>query len=160
MSSDCLQVHFDPTKKLILSCVASPYGLGAVLSHEIDDGSEKPIAYASCSLGPEERNYSHLEKEALALIFGVKEFHQYCYERHFEARSDHKPLLGILAEGKKIPEMTAAQLQRWAVTSGGYDYSLVYKPGRDNNADGLSRLPLERILVVSYCMRVNLEGLT
>ena len=26
----------------------------------------------------------------------------------------------------------------------GYDYSLVYKPERDNNADGLSRLPLER----------------
>ena len=26
----------------------------------------------------------------------------------------------------------------------GYDYSLVYKPGRDNNADGLSRLSLER----------------
>ena len=25
----------------------------------------------------------------------------------------------------------------------GYDYSLVYKPLRDNNADGLSRLPLE-----------------
>ena len=143
LSSDCLLVHFDPTKKLILSCDASPYGLGEVFSHEMDDGSKKPIAYASHSLILVERNYSHLEKEAFALIFGVNKFHQYCYGRHFEARSDHKTLLGILAEGKKIPEMTAARLQRWALLLAGYDYSLVYKAGRDNNADGLSRLPLE-----------------
>ena len=126
-----------------MSSGAFPYGLGEVLSHEMDDGSEKPITFASRSLSPVERNYSHLEKEALGLIFEVKKFHQYCYGRHFEARSDHKPLLGILAEGKKIPEMTAAQLQRLAMLLVEYDYSLVYKPWRDNNADGLSRLPLE-----------------
>ena len=50
LSSDCLLVHFDPTKKLTLSCDTSPYGLGAVLSHEMDDGSEKPIAFAPRSL--------------------------------------------------------------------------------------------------------------
>ena len=72
-----------------------------------------------------------------------KKFLQYCYERHFEARSDHKPLLGILAEGKKISEMPAAQLQRWALLLAGYDYSLVHKPRRDTNAVGLSRLPLK-----------------
>ena len=43
----------------------------------------------------------------------------------------------------------------------GYDYSLVYKPGRDNNADGLSRLPLEENSGSHcYCMRVNLDELT
>ena len=110
LSSDCLVVHFDSAKKLILSCDASPYGLRAVLSNEMDDGSEKPIAYASRSLSPAERNYSHLENEALALIFGVKEFHQHCYGRHFEECSDRKPLPGILAEGKKIPEMTTTRL--------------------------------------------------
>ena len=78
----------------------------------MDDGSEKPIGYASRSLSPAERNYSHLGKEALALISGVKNFHQYCYRTHFEAGSDHELLLGILGEGKKIPEMPAARLQR------------------------------------------------
>ena len=52
LSSDCLLVCFDPTKKLILSCDASPYRLGAVLCHEMDDGSEKPITFASRSLSP------------------------------------------------------------------------------------------------------------
>ena len=44
-SSDLL-VHFDPHKEIILSCDASPYGLGAILSHRMND-SKRPIAYAS-----------------------------------------------------------------------------------------------------------------
>ena len=38
LTSDCLLVHFDPKKETILACDASPYGVGAVLSHVMEDG--------------------------------------------------------------------------------------------------------------------------
>ena len=65
-------VHFDPAKPLGLSCDASPYGIGAVLSHKLADGTEHPVVYASRSLSPAELNYAQLDKEGLAIIFGVK----------------------------------------------------------------------------------------
>ena len=45
-----LLVHFDENKPLMLSCDTSPFGVGTVLSHVMDDQSDKPIAYASRSL--------------------------------------------------------------------------------------------------------------
>ena len=71
LTSDSLLVHYNPDKSLILTCDASPYGLGAVLSHKMEDGQERPVTYASRSLAPAEKHYSQIEKEGLAIIFGV-----------------------------------------------------------------------------------------
>ena len=67
LSSSDVLVHYDNSLPLILACAVSPYGVGAVLSHRMSDGSEKPIAFSSRSLTKTERKYSQLDKEALAI---------------------------------------------------------------------------------------------
>ena len=76
LSSASVLVHCDPTLPLTLAGDASAYGIGAVFSHILPDGSEGPMAFASCSLSASERNYAQLEKEALSLVLGVKKFHR------------------------------------------------------------------------------------
>ena len=68
MSSNCL-THFDSSLDLSLACDASSYGLGVVLSHKMMDSTERPIAYASRTLNPTERNYSQLEKRRSIVYF-------------------------------------------------------------------------------------------
>lgn len=138
-----LLVHFDPNLKLILACDASDYGVGAVLSHCMPDGHERPISYVSRTLSDAERNYATIEKEALAVVFGVKKFHQFLYGHKFTIQTDHKPLEGLLHESKAVPPLAAARIQRWALTLATYEYEIQYKAGVNNeNADALSRLPL------------------
>ncbi len=88
-----------------------------------------------------EKNYSQLDKEALAIMFGVKPFYMYVFGRHFEIHTDHKPLLGLLGVSKGIQQMSAPRMQRWGLTLASYSYTLKYVPGKDNAiADALSRL--------------------
>lgn len=75
-----LLVHYDGHKPIALTCDASLGGVAAVLSHLID-GQERPIAFASKTLSSSEHNYYQLNREALALVFGVKKFHKYIYGR-------------------------------------------------------------------------------
>ncbi len=79
LSEAPLLIHFDPEKKIVVHTDASPYGLGSVLSHAFGDGTERPVCYASRSLAVAERNYGHIEKEGLALVFAVKKFHHYLF---------------------------------------------------------------------------------
>ena len=143
LSSSKVLAHYDPQLPIIVSSEASAYGIGSVLSHRMPDGSEKPVAFASRSLSPAEKKYAQLEKEALALIFGVTKFHKYLCGRSFTLQSDHRPLLGLLKQDRVISAMASARIQRWALTLSNYEYKLEYMPGsRISHADCMSRLPL------------------
>ena len=150
LQSAKLLVHFNPDLELIIASDASNYGIGAVLSHKMPDGTERPIGYVSRSLNSAERNYSTIEKEALAIIVGVKKFHQFLYGHRFTIKTDHKPLEGLLRENKGISSQASSRVQRWALTLVAYEYKIQYKAGTANgNADALSRLPLPEMPVTT-----------
>ena len=96
VTSSSTLVHYNPVKTLILACDASPYGVGAVLSHKIGD-NKWPIAF-TLNTGATNKNYSQIDEEALKIVFGVKHFHKYLFGQLFTIKSDHKPLQHLLGE--------------------------------------------------------------
>lgn len=142
MCSERILVPFDPDLPVVLTADASPVGIGAVLSH-IVDGQERPVAYASRSLTPAEQNYGQLDREGLALVFGVGRFYNYLFGRHLFLVTDNSPLSKIISHNRALPKMTTARLLRYASFLAGFDYTEKCKKGEDNkNADCLSRLPV------------------
>ena len=136
--------QYNPSLPLVLHCDASAYGLAAVLSNVMADGSEHPIGFVSRTMNKAEKNYSQLDKEGAAIMFGVKRFHKYLYGRSFNIVTDHKPLLSLFHEEREIPVNASPRVQRWGLQLRGYDYHIEYRPGAAHqNADGLSRLPLK-----------------
>ena len=55
-----------------------------------------PVAYASKALTPTETNYAQIEKERLAIVFGVERFEGYVCGRKIFIDTDHKPLESIM----------------------------------------------------------------
>lgn len=105
---------YDPDKPIVISCDASPYGIGAVLSHVVGN-VEKPIMFASSTLSNSERNYAQLHREALAVVWSVKKFHKYIYGKRVIIYSDHEALKSIFSQTKGMPAVAAAWIQRWQV---------------------------------------------
>ena len=58
-----------------LGYAACSHGFGAVISQGMDDGQERPVAYASRTLNSSESNYAQIKREALAIISELKKFH-------------------------------------------------------------------------------------
>lgn len=66
----------DFPKSFTIQTDASGVAVGGILTQEVE-GVERIIAYASRSLSKSEINFSVLEKELLAVIFCIENFHGY-----------------------------------------------------------------------------------
>ena len=87
-----------------------------------------------------------IEKEALAIVFGIKKFHQYLFGRCFSLLMDHRPLTLLLGPKRGIPVLAASRLQRWAIQLSAYQYDIEYRASKDHaNADALSQLPRKTV---------------
>ena len=69
-----LRYFDDKEQETMLQCDASEKGLGACLMQK-----GQPVQYASRALTQPERNYDQIEKEMLAISFGVDRFEKYVY---------------------------------------------------------------------------------
>lgn len=141
---------YDPSKPIVVAADASPFGVGAILSHVID-GVENPVLYASSTLSPAEKNYSQIHREALAIIFAVQQFHKYIYGHKFTLCSDAQALKEIFSPNKNTSLIAASRLQRWAVILSMYDYNFQYRCAKEMaHVDALSRLPVNSHTEVGF----------
>nr|VZI51219.1 unnamed protein product [Spirometra erinaceieuropaei] len=123
--------------KFILDTDASDTAIGAVLSQQQSDGTERVIQYLSRSLTKAERRYCVTRKGMLALTHFVEECRPYLQYRPFVVRTDHSALTWL--RNFKNPE---GQVARWQEKLAEYDFKCVFRPGRQHgNADALSRKP-------------------
>lgn len=133
-------MHYDPELPVFVACDASSVGVGAWLGHVLPNGERRAVLHASRTLSSSEQNYSQICREGLAIIFGIKKFHEYIYGRHFTLISDCKPLCSIFGPKTSIPLMIAGRLQRWAIILSAYNYDVkCIKSGENCLADALSR---------------------
>ena len=118
--------HFDlHANPFILQTDASARGLGAILQQD---------AYASRVLNKAECNYSVIQRECLAAVYGMKQFRHYLLGRPFELWTDREPLKWLA--NQKLEGMLGC----WALALQEYSFTVVYRRGSQNtNADALSR---------------------
>ncbi|KAI0986515.1 hypothetical protein GJ496_000617 [Pomphorhynchus laevis] len=96
---------YDHSRKLVLTCDDSYVGVGASLCPVGDDELLEPIAFASRKFSGPERNYSVINKDALAAIHATKRFH-ILPDRRLLTQDDFNDILEVQSEKVEILELS------------------------------------------------------
>uniref|UniRef100_A0A8C7WXQ6 Gypsy retrotransposon integrase-like protein 1 n=1 Tax=Oryzias sinensis TaxID=183150 RepID=A0A8C7WXQ6_9TELE len=134
ITEDACLKYYDPSLTITLEVDASQKGLGVALVQ-----NNQPIAFGSKTLTDTQSRYSNIEREMLAIVYGIQRYHTYLYGKGFIVITDHKPLVTIC---RKPLHAAPPRLQRMLVQVQGYNFEVMYRPGPQMVlADTLSRLP-------------------
>ena len=125
----------DLEKSFTLRTDASDTGLGAMILQQHDDGLF-PVSFASRKLLDREKRYSVLERECLAVVWGIKKFKMYLYGVEFILQTDHQSL--VYLDRAKFEN---DRVMRWAMFLQNYRFRIEAIKGSANvGADYLSRV--------------------
>ena len=110
--------------------------IGAILAQQDPEGNERVIQYFSSVLPESMKNYSISEIECYAIVRALTKFRTYLMGRRFKCYTDHSPLVTI-----QKTKLNNRRIQRWAAALTEFDMEIIYKPGKVQKADFLSRIP-------------------
>ena len=131
-----IMAHPRSQGEFILDTDASDVCIGAVLS-QVQDGTERVIAYGSKSLNKAERNYCVTDRELLAIRYFTEYYRVYLLGKPFLIRTDHQALKWLFS--MKEPKNRVA---RWIEALAEFDYEIHHRAGKKHqNADAMSRCP-------------------
>ena len=132
LCSEVTLPFFDPGKPIVVQTDASPQGLGAVILQD-----NTPTVFVSRTLTDTESRYSQIEREFLAIVFGLSRLKKYLIGTNFTVETDHKPIVQLFS---KPIDSLSNRLQRWMVAIQHFSFTIRHIKGSDNIlADALSR---------------------
>ena len=127
--------------QFLLRTDASSVGLGAVLLQEVDDILH-PVAFASKKMLPRECNYSTIERECLAIVWGIQKFVRFLWGVRFVLQTDHRPLTYL-----RTSSFRNGRILRWALSLQEFTFDVQPIAGTSNVlADLLSRASADQTL--------------
>ncbi|THG99573.1 hypothetical protein EW145_g7239 [Phellinidium pouzarii] len=108
---------------------ASDFATGCVLLQK-QQGKWRIAAYCLATLLEAERNYEIYDKEMLAIVQALKEWCHYLLgaKQPFEVWTDHTNLTYF-----QSPQKLNRRQARWQLELAEFDFTLVHKPGQDDN---------------------------
>nr|GEU34614.1 transposon Ty3-I Gag-Pol polyprotein [Tanacetum cinerariifolium] len=113
-----------------------PSKVEAVQERPLLKTEQHPISFLSKALSPKQQTLSVYEKELLAILMAMKQWHYYLITGSFIIRTDQNSLKHLLAQ-----KVTTPLPHKWLAELLGYDYTIEYKKGWENVAvDALLRV--------------------
>lgn len=129
-------VRPDVSKSFVLHVDASKKAVGFALFQEDGEGLV-PVSYGGRVLSEQERRYATIDKELLAVYYGVKRNELYLKGKPIIVYSDHKPLLSL----KSFKDIVNKRFN-WILYLEELNVKIRYIEGKENCfADYLSRHP-------------------
>ena len=113
-------------KLFVLRTDASGVGVAAVLSQE-NEGKLYTVGYASKKLSLAEAKYPIIEKECLAVVWGIRRFKLYLAGKRFTLQTDQEPLKYL-----KDAAYQNYRVFRWAMVVQEYSFRVEDIPSKKN----------------------------